>query len=91
MHTDIYAWDFTVDSNGTPPGTYALKRIPDLPRAGYTSNPDYYYYGNGTLTITAHNVNSGFLMGTFEFDAEFEGATPEAYIITQGSFCVTYF
>ena len=82
--------DFTVHIN-TIPGTYSLGLIPQLPRAGYTSNPDYYYHGDGTITITAHNTDAGFLMGTFEFIAEFEDATPQSFNVTQGSFCVTYF
>lgn len=82
--------DFTVHIN-TIPGTYSLGLIPQLPRAGYTSNPDYYYHGDGNITITAHNTDAGFLMGTFEFIAEFEDATPQSFNVTQGSFCVTYF
>ena len=82
--------DFTVHIN-TIPGTYSLGLIPQLPRAGYTSNPDYYYHGDGTITITAHNTDAGFLMGTFEFIAEFEDATPQSFSVTQGSFCITYF
>lgn len=82
--------DFTFDIE-TLPGTYSLRMIPELPRAGYTGNPDYYYHAEGTITITAHNPDLGFLMGTFEFIAEFEGATPERYEITEGHFCLTYF
>ena len=82
--------DFTIADNMLP-GTYSLGMIPNYPRAGYTSNPDFYYHGQGSLTIIAHNPQTGFLMGTFEFIAEFIGASPESYTITEGSFCINYF
>jgi len=81
--------DFSIDAN-TPPGFYSLRRIPELPRAGFTANDDFYYYANGTLTITAHNIDAKFIMGTFEFIAELENATPESYTITEGRFCINY-
>lgn len=82
--------DFTLDVNTTP-GIYNFRLIPELPRAGFTSNPEFYYYANGTLTITAHNTNNGFIMGSFEFNAELEIGTPQSYSITEGSFCLNYF
>jgi len=81
--------DFTFHEN-TAPGSYSFSMIPTLPRAGYTGNPEYYYHANGTVTITAHNVLAGFIMGTFEFVGEFENGTPESYTITEGSFCINY-
>lgn len=82
--------DFTFHRN-TLPGTYNFGMIPQLPRAGYTANSDYYYHASGSVTITAHNRDLGFVMGTFEFNADFEGATPESYTVTEGSFCLSYF
>ncbi|BAO76532.1 hypothetical protein [Winogradskyella sp. PG-2] len=82
--------DFTFHFNTTP-GFYTFRPTPKLPRAGYTSNPDYYYHAQGSVTITSHNSNEGFVMGTFELIAEFDGATPESYIITEGRFCLNYF
>jgi hypothetical protein len=81
--------DFTLHLN-TAPGVYNFRLSPELPRAGFTSNPDFYYYANGTLTITAHNTNKGFIMGTFSFIAELDIGTPESYSITEGSFCLNY-
>lgn len=81
--------DFTFHEN-TAPGSYSFSMIPTLPRAGYTGNPDYYYHANGRVTITAHNVLAGFIMGTFEFIGEFENGTPESYTVTEGSFCLNY-
>ncbi|MFD0864045.1 DUF6252 family protein [Sungkyunkwania multivorans] len=81
--------DFTLDVNTTP-GTYSLRLIPELPRAGFTANRDFYYYADGTLTITAHNPEAKFIMGTFEFIAELEIATPQSYTITEGHFCINY-
>lgn len=81
--------DFTFHEN-TLPGSYSLSMIPNLPRAGYTENPDYYYHANGSVTIIAHNTLKGFIMGTFEFVGEFENGTPESYTVTQGSFCINY-
>jgi len=81
--------DFSIDVN-TPPGVYNLRLIPELPRAGFTANSDFYYYANGSLTITAHNTDARFIMGTFEFIAELENATPQSYTITEGHFCINY-
>jgi len=81
--------DFTLHLNTTP-GVFNFKLSPELPRAGFTSNPDFYYYANGTLTINAHNTNNGFIMGTFSFIAELDIGTPESYSITEGSFCLNY-
>ncbi|BAO76534.1 DUF6252 family protein [Winogradskyella sp. PG-2] len=86
---DSINMDFNIDVN-TPPGFYNLRLISELPRAGFSGNDDFYYYGNGTLTITAHYVDAKFILGTFEFIAELENATPESYTITEGRFCINY-
>lgn len=81
--------DFTFDETISP-GSYSFSMLPNLPRAGYTGNPDYYYHARGSITITAHNTLKGFIMGTFEFIGEFENGTPESYMITEGRFCLNY-
>ena len=83
--------DFSFHEDTTP-GTYNLRLFPILPRAvyGFTDNPEDSYHANGTNTITAHNKLAGFIMGTFEFIAEDENATPESVTITQGRFCINY-
>jgi hypothetical protein len=74
------------------PGTYNFQ-FGSTPTALYNLSATDVYVGDGSVTITTHDVANKKIIGTFQFTANPTpgGSGSGSYEITEGSFDVTYF
>ncbi|MFD2914378.1 DUF6252 family protein [Psychroserpens luteus] len=74
------------------PGTYDFGGFGGTPLAQYNLSSSEFTIGDGTFTISSHDIENKRIIGTFEFTASDPfGGSSTTYEITEGSFDVTYF
>ena len=73
------------------PGTYDFVGFGAIPAAQYNVSTSEITNGNGTFTITTHDIANRHIVGTFQFTASPFIGTGATYEITEGSFDVVYF
>jgi hypothetical protein len=72
-------------------GTYPIGGIGATYYGQYNPNSATFTVSvSGALTVTSHNTSTNTIAGTFSFDSEPITGPPPTYVLTNGSFTITY-